>query len=396
MYKMSEVVRTDGMQLAQVREIASDTTHSRSVSFNYIPTLDGWRALSVLGVVFFHCLHSGLEPGSILAKLAARGHMGVDVFFAISGFLICGRLLQELRETGTISLKRFYVRRCFRIMPAVWVYLAVLAALTAVGWVRTEPWEFDSTLLFVRNYFPLFNGHVFGQFTAQFWSLGVEEHFYLLWPVTMLILGPKFRRIGWAALAISLAVFLWKIIDEAHGWFIPFGTDVDTKSDTRLDALLWGCLAAIIYPCVRERLKDSTLRRSMWILIGLGIAAADLKIPEVSLIRSIFFPALLVCTAACPNSIPGKFLELPLMRWIGRLSYSIYIWQELCTFPSLDAHSPLQRIEHLPYNIAVIFLLASTSYYLVERPLTRLGHRLTSQSNPWDRVIHFRRLLARA
>src|SRR5450755_4347339 len=103
-------------------QISASDTRSRTMRFDYVPTLDGWRGLAVLGVVFFHCLNSGLVPGSIWAKLAARGHIGVDIFFAISGFLICGKLLQEMRQTGAISLKRFYLRRCFRIMPAVWLY----------------------------------------------------------------------------------------------------------------------------------------------------------------------------------------------------------------------------------------------------------------------------------
>ena len=360
-------------EFATVEQTSPPDACSRTMRFDYVPTLDGWRGLAVLGVVFFHCLHSGLVPGSIWAKLAARGQNGVDIFFAISGFLICGKLLQEMRRTGTISLRHFYLRRCFRIMPAVWVYLGALAVLGAVGLLKVESWEFGSTLFFVRNYFPL----VSGQFTAQFWSLGVEEYFYLLWPAAMVILGANVRRIGWAALIAASAVFLWKVVDGAHGWFIPFGTSVNSKTDTRIDALLWGCLAAVVYPCVRERLSDSTLRRMMWTLIGIGIAALDLKIPEVSVIRSVFFPALLICTAACPTSIPGKFLELPLMRWIGRLSYSIYIWQQLCTFPTLDARSPLRAIEHFPYNMVIIFLLAASSYYLVERPMIRWGRALT-------------------
>jgi peptidoglycan/LPS O-acetylase OafA/YrhL len=343
--------------------------------FNYVPSLDGWRGIAVLGVVWFHSFGSGLNSSTIWAKVARRGYLGVDIFFAISGFLICGKLLREIKQTGTISLRNFYLRRFFRIMPALWFYLAVLALLGAVGWLKIEGWEFTSSLLFVRNYFPLSSN----LFTAHFWSLAVEEHFYLLWPAVMAILSINIRRIGWTALIVALTVYLWRVVDDAYGWFIPFGTSVNAKTDTRIDALLWGCLAAIVYPYVLERLKKSTLQLTMWTLLGLGIAAMDLKLPDVSIVRSIFFPALLLCTAACPGSIPSKFLELSPMRWIGRLSYSIYIWQELCMFPAPDARSPLRVIEHLPYNVAVVFALAACSYYLIERPVIRWGHALTQR-----------------
>jgi peptidoglycan/LPS O-acetylase OafA/YrhL len=91
----------------------------RSAGFDYVPTLDGWRALSVIAVISYHCLHNGLDPGSIWSRLALRGQVGVDVFFAISGFLICGKLLEELTDRKTISLKNFYLRRCFRILPPI-------------------------------------------------------------------------------------------------------------------------------------------------------------------------------------------------------------------------------------------------------------------------------------
>jgi peptidoglycan/LPS O-acetylase OafA/YrhL len=352
----------------------------RSASFDYVPTLDGWRALSVIAVIFYHCLHNGLDPGSIWSSLALRGHVGVDVFFAISGFLICGKLLEELRDTKTISLKNFYVRRCFRILPAIWGYLATLAMLTASGWVKTWSWEFGSTLLFVRNYFPLFHKEqVFGTYTAQFWSLAVEEHFYLLCPITMLFVGPKICRIRWAGLILALGLFAWRTIDAAHGWLIPFGVDVNSKTDTRLDALLWGCLAATMYPYLRARLNASTLKDKLWLPTSLMVALVIFprNFPGDSLIKAVLFPALIMSTAIAPETVLGRFLELPVMKWIGRLSYSIYIWQQLAIFPVVLSKSPLRYMQHFPVNIGVIFIVACGSYYLLERPMIRTGHKLT-------------------
>jgi peptidoglycan/LPS O-acetylase OafA/YrhL len=97
-----------------------------------------------------------LHPGWIGYGLAVRGYAGVNVFFALSGFLICGKLLREQQQRAGISLKRFYLVRSFHILPALSLYLAALAALAAAGWVKASGWEFMSALVFVRNYFPLF------------------------------------------------------------------------------------------------------------------------------------------------------------------------------------------------------------------------------------------------
>lgn len=346
--------------------------------FDYVPTLDGWRAVAVLGVICFHCAaNSGLWPGSLLWKICVRGNIGVDVFFAISGFLIGGKLLQEFRDTQTISLKRFYLRRCFRIIPAMWFYLAVLALLTAGGWLTTHNWEYSSTLLFVRNYFPLNRG----TYTAQFWTLGIEEYFYLLWPGAMLLVGPKIQRMGAATLVVALSVLAWRSIDSIYGWWIPFGTDIATKTDTRIDALLWGCLAAFIYPSLQTHLKRSTLRYGLWVVIGFVVVTVDLKFVEFSLIRAILLPAMLIATAMSPTSIVSRFLELPAMRWLGRISYSMYIWQQLGMFPASHDHSPLAVIQQFPYNIPIVLVVAAVSYYIVELPMIRLGRRLAKHQS---------------
>src|ERR1700750_2044000 len=198
--------------------------------FQYVPTLDGWRALSVLSVIFFHSLHNGVPPTGILHRIAVHGHLGVDMFFAISGFLICGKLLNELNETNSISLSRFYLRRFFRIIPPLWTYLSVLALLTAAGWVSISRWGFGSSVLFVRNYFPCYDWTVLGPYTAHFWSLAVEEHFYLLCPLAMLLIGTRFRRLAWSAFLLALCVFVWRCLDGVHGWLTPFGTDVYAKT----------------------------------------------------------------------------------------------------------------------------------------------------------------------
>jgi peptidoglycan/LPS O-acetylase OafA/YrhL len=344
-------------------------------NFNYVPTLDGWRALAVAGVIYYHARYHSLTPGSIWFLLAGRGYLGVDLFFAISGFLICGKLLTELQQTHTISWRRFYVRRFLRIVPPLWTYLLVLLGMSRLGWLTVGEWEFTSSLLFLRNYFPLFaNQAPLGVYTAHFWSLAVEEHFYLFWSfMMMLLLRLKVRSIGWWTLVVALCVFLWRCLDATHGWLIPYATNVESKSDTRMDALLWGCLAAVLYPWLQARLKA-------WGHASIGLFPALLLVLVIpfrtlwaTLLEAILFPALLVSTATFPDTWVGRILESPILRWIGRLSYSIYIWQELAMFPESAPHSPLHAIQHFPINILVILVCATLSYYGVEKPLIRRG-----------------------
>src|ERR1700738_4267259 len=122
---------------------------------NHLPTLDGWRGLAVIGVILYHGREEFYGVNSLPVRLAAHCYLGVDLFFAISGFLICGLLLREYEETADISLRRFYIRRCFRILPP---YYASLAAICAAGAFLALPLNFAEVpgcLLFYRNYMPL-------------------------------------------------------------------------------------------------------------------------------------------------------------------------------------------------------------------------------------------------
>src|SRR5258708_25275484 len=153
-----------------------ETAHTSS-SPDYLPTLNGWRALAIFGVLICHAASvlwgvNGTHPDDRLYGLTRYGALGVDVFFGISGFLICTRLLQEEERTGRISLRNFYIRRAFRILPPYLLYLVVLAAIAGIGLITLHAMDFVSCLLFFRNY-------VAGSwYTGHFWSLAVEEHFY--------------------------------------------------------------------------------------------------------------------------------------------------------------------------------------------------------------------------
>jgi peptidoglycan/LPS O-acetylase OafA/YrhL len=344
----------------------------------YLPTLDGWRALSVIGVILYHGRSGFFTGGSLLSKLSSRGGLGVEVFFAISGFLICGLLLQEHERYGGISLRRFYIRRCCRILPPYYLALAGICAVAALGEINMNYSNLPSCLLFYRNYRSLGTDVKGGFYTAHFWSLAVEEHFYLIWPILLIAVKPK--RAGKVAFLLALVVFGWRVLEghfQLFAGLLP-QANLMARTDTRIDALLWGCLAAIYFPEIQravERIRFSQL----WLpILLLQVVALVIRAPALTLLQAILLPALVLSTVTQPASILGRILEWQPLRWIGMLSYSLYLWQMLFLpeIPSEMAPGAFQSLQHPPWNVVAILVTACLSRYLVELPMTRLGHHL--------------------
>ncbi|HTZ60808.1 MAG TPA: acyltransferase [Acidobacteriaceae bacterium] len=349
-----------------------------------IPTLDGWRALSIIGVILYHGRVGFFGEDSFLTRLAFRGDVGVDVFFAISGFLICGLLLREYEASDGISLSHFYIRRCFRILPPCYTYLLVLALLGLWGVLTINFSDFSSCLLFYRNFRPLGMVETGGFYTAHLWSLAVEEHFYLLFPLLLLVATPK--RIGKAALFLALALFCWRMVEVRYqflGRFFP-PQFMLARTDMRMDGLLWGCLAAIYFPQIKlrlERIKFNQLWFPILLLLPIPLL---LHADALHLLLVILLPALVLSTVLQPASLLGRFLESAPVRWIGTLSYSLYLWQELFLpqVPSIMAHGAFRHLQQWPWNVPAILVCACLSRYLVEIPMNRTGHRLGQPRRP--------------
>jgi peptidoglycan/LPS O-acetylase OafA/YrhL len=340
---------------------------------NHIPSLDGWRGVAILLVLVDHSTENfNLGHFDPFFRLGATG---VALFFALSGFLITTRLMQEKQRRGSIDLKKFYIRRVFRLIPASLTYLIVIGILTLAGVLAVTRVQWLGSLLFFRNYLPMdFNGG--GWFTAHFWSLAIEEHFYLIWPTLLIISGGRFI----VPASIASLVAVWRYIDLHHHvihatlWF-PGRTDV------RLDGLLWGCAIAILL--LRPGFKEKMFRFYTW---WLWVLCLVLYIASNLLARrhnySPYEPALIALIMVWPvlhtDNVMGWLLDLPLLKWVGHLSYSLYVWQQLWLVFS-DASAPLGMLQRLPLNLVCIFASASLSYYFIEKPMVNLGHRLTSE-----------------
>jgi peptidoglycan/LPS O-acetylase OafA/YrhL len=354
------------------------TTPNNGRKFAYLPSLDGWRAVAIMSVILYH---SNLHTLLIFSTSWAWnfGYRGVDVFFAISGLLITSKLLEEEKTSGRISLRNFYLRRAFRILPPALLYLLTIAVLAALGFIYVSRTEWFASLFFYRNYSSLYHIEETLQlpwFTTHFWSLSIEEHFYFLLPALLLFTRGKIRI---AALAvISFCVIAHRQLELTHkSWFtVQFHTDV------RLDALLIPALFAVL-SCSEAYGKRFNLFIRRWHFAFVLAFLLFVWWPEGSGLQataiSFAMPGIVLGTVLKPESLWTKFLEWTPLRWIGRISYSLYLWQELFFTERFLERRPLGRLEAFPLNLVLTFFLAALSYYVVERPLIRLGHRLTER-----------------
>lgn len=322
-----------------------------AVARNYFPTLDGWRAVAILAVL---CCHAGWPT----AAIAPYGAMGVSVFFALSGFLITRRLMDE----GRVDLAAFYRRRAFRILPPIVAYLAVLWLLGIRG-------PLLASLLFVRNYVTPTAPQAW--YTGHFWSLAIEEHFYLLWPALLVLAG--FRRARWIAPGLALAVAVWRTADMRYGWIGHLNPALHgslARTDYRLDTLLCGCAVALLWEDVFRRFGGSAVAL---LAVAAAVCCQVWTPPGYLTMVAALMGLLPAATVARPGSWLGRLLELPLLMWVGRISYSLYIWQQLFLAPGSTGL----------WRLPAIFLCAAVSYYAIERPIIALGRRAPkSESAP--------------
>jgi peptidoglycan/LPS O-acetylase OafA/YrhL len=342
-------------------------TDSRRLT-GHLPTLDGWRGVAVLMVIVFHAV------GGQVSALRPLGGLGVSIFFALSGLLICNRLLVEHGRTGQIDLRGFYVRRAFRILPPALVFLAVLAVVSAYVAPAATPAELFSCLFFWRNYY---TGS--GWYTGHFWSLAVEEHFYLFFPVLLACAGP--RRTLPLAVALAAALLGWRVLDMHWPWLFERTNAVPQyyRTDCRLPDLLLGAVTALLAARVPRWLLWPAAAAGGLALLG---RLANLSVPWVA--QSMFLPWLLLGTVLRPDGWLGRALEWAPLAWLGRMSYSLYLWQQVFFHgPArfrLDALAPLQD---WPWNAVGLLVCAVVSHYLLERPLTRLG-RVLAERRPTE------------
>jgi peptidoglycan/LPS O-acetylase OafA/YrhL len=354
--------------------MAAPTPSSHPRNPGYLPTLDGWRTIAIFSVMLSHDRLHHFGPLST-QWFQDHGALGVDIFFAISGILICSRLVTEEDSQGFISRRNFYIRRAFRILPPATVFLAALLLLKVTVHLPVALPEILASLFFVRNYTSAFLHFqtIYPFYTSHFWSLAVEEHFYLLLP-TLLVLTPKRWRVA-APLTLAAAVSLHRVTPDS---WLSFHTDI------RLDALLVPAAFAVLLrsPYLTDPAHRARLIRALrlWPLLALLLlipVTYDLVPRTTGLLIAWLTPLPILATMLRPQSWFSRLLESPPMRHLGRLSYSLYLWQQLFLIAHFGAGTNrLGSLQTFRLNWLAAFSCALLSYYLLEQPLLRLGHRL--------------------
>ncbi|MEH3106949.1 MAG: acyltransferase family protein [Sphingomonas fennica] len=328
--------------------------------------IDGLRAVAVLPIVLFHAGVSALQGGFV----------GVDVFFVISGFLITAIITREM-AADRLSIGDFYHRRIVRIFPAL---VVLLAAVLLIGTQRLLTGELvglarsaAAAMAFVSNIFFWTNADYFaGAAEAKpllhTWSLGVEEQFYLFYPWLLLVLrrlAP--RHVGPAVLAITLLSFAASLIVTARMPTTAFYLLPTRAWELGIGALVaLGLAPRLASPAAREAAATAGL-----VLIAAAIlfvrAVAGFPAPYAAL---PCFGAALVIAYGAETRI-GALLALPPLRWIGAVSYSLYLWHwPIITFYRLETGMALNGAETVAL-VALSLLAAAVSYYLVEQPCLR-------------------------
>ncbi len=332
-----------------------------------IPSLDGIRAVSILLVVGWHLSFSGTAPWLAQLWRIDPGNLGVRVFFVISGYLITSLLLAEHARTGTIDLRRFYIRRAFRIMPAFYVFLGAMALTTALGIVEAPGLSIVRAATYTANY-----AKDLGWTVGHTWSLAVEEQFYLLWPGLIVLLGLR-RSFRGAAFMLMLSPSLRAIAILSGHW-----PDRPRYSfECVADALATGCLLAYgrswLWDRAAYRRVLEKREMALWPVAIATLAAISVRWERFGAIVgiSLINIAIAVWIDWClrfPNSWVGRILNARPIAFVGVLSYSIYLWQQ----PFLREG----RTFRFPLSILCIAAVAITSYYVIERPVLRLRARL--------------------
>jgi peptidoglycan/LPS O-acetylase OafA/YrhL len=348
----------------------------------YIPALDGLRALAVIAVLLYHADQKWI-PG---------GFLGVDVFFVISGYLITCLLLSDWQQHGGVGLKRFWYRRARRLLPALFTMLFVVslyAILFLPDVLDQLRGEVMSALFYVENWFLIFRDLSYFQSIGRppllqhVWSLAVEEQYYLLWPlilVLVLSVWGKSRRALLVGVLIGVVVSTLEMAVLYHPYTDP--SRVYYGTDTRVAALLLGSALAFVW--APWRLVGKTGRNAGILLDAVAVFAGialfwmflNVQYFDTSLYRGGFLAvaiasAVLVAATVHPASrLVPWLLGFEVFRWIGVRSYGIYLWHwpiYMITRPHSDV--PITGIPLLVIRITLTLVVAAISYRYVEEPI---------------------------
>jgi peptidoglycan/LPS O-acetylase OafA/YrhL len=365
---------------------AEERPDARGHRLGYQPALDGIRALAVSAVLAYHAGFGW----------ARGGFLGVDAFFVLSGFLITSLLLAEWRERRQINLLAFYARRARRLLPALFLMLLGVAAYAVffAGRLELERIREDAfaTIGYVANWRPIFAGQsYFDQFSLpsplrHTWSLGIEEQYYIFWPLMALLL----LRLGRGTTKVLLPVSIVLIVASATLMGVLFQPGHDPSrvyygTDTRAQSLLIGATLAVLLlhaGPIRNLLAGRLLQVAAIVCaVGLGFCWSRTSEDSTLLFRGGFLllalsVAVVITAAVQPKTGPlGRLLALPPLRGLGLISYGVYLWHWPLYMVLTPDRVGLDSYSLFGVRVATTLAVSIVSYHLIEMPVRRGAFR---------------------
>ena len=363
----------------------SDTEFTRDLP-HHVGALDGLRGVAVLLVVVSHfrILVIWPTPWNSVNNFMAGGFLGVDLFFVLSGFLITSLLLVETKRRNVRGvLRRFYVRRVFRLMPAILVFLAshAILALWENTSMRSELRSARAVIFYHLNWHFIWDPkHSVIDF-GHLWSLAIEEQFYIVWPIVLLglvLIRLKPQVIIGVILFLIFVVYLRRVAlwNDGVQW-----RQIYTRTDSRVDSLLVGALAAFVFRYFRVPPMLSKMMMYVSLLVALSTFAYFGRSQPSRFLHQSGFTLMAILFAfvvfGLANSESGlsKALSCRPLRFVGKISYGLYIWH-LPVFRVLARHMETgTRISRLGLGLFLAFMATLISWYAVELPALKLKNR---------------------
>jgi peptidoglycan/LPS O-acetylase OafA/YrhL len=347
---------------------ADSLPQQRSAKADHLPSLDGLRAISITLVLVGHMVGTRGAPRVDL-RIGDYSHLGVVIFFVISGFLITRLMMLERAKNGQVSLRRFYARRSLRLFPASYAYIACVCLLALVGVVHVHARDIWCAVTYTVNFLP-----ERAKAIGHLWSLSIEEQFYLLWPCTFVLLG--LRRAAW----IATGAILLGPIARFGAWMFLRGTPYyDLPMFPMVaDSIAMGCLLASMRSWLEGQNWYLQLFRpvySVGLLVVILLMNRYMGYTVVSVfgtsIINVGLAILIHRSVYCSRDWIGKALNWKPVAFVGVLSYSLYLWQQLFLNRESSAW-----INAFPQNIVFAVAAGLGSYFLLEMPMLKLRNRL--------------------
>lgn len=352
-----------------MNQISNLTTNINS---SEIPSLNGLRAISIITVMLAHLVWNKFPGG-----------FGVAIFFFISGFLITLLLIREHRETGKIALAAFYIRRLLRLYPALIVFL-ISASAVAAFYQKIDLMTLLAALFYFMNYYFSYSlkteisvpvGHT--------WSLSVEEHFYMLFPV---ILGFVISKSTKAQVYVIASLIVIPLILRC----LYAGLNFDIKfnyylTETRIDSIAWGCLLAILASKPDYQKYLLKLASNYGLIISLIVLIVSFAIRSelfretlrYTLQGAALFVVFIKILNLDPASKVYRILNSKPADWIGKLSYSLYLWHGLWVWLMYQVLPENQNFSFAIIGLTGSLITACISYYYVEKPFLNMRKNFT-------------------